>query len=462
MKTFFKKICRSSKLKDVFTPTKNAALTYVNRGNVENDLEKYLTIPGKQIFIHGHSGSGKTSMLRKKVSEKKIKAIFSPCKSDTTYQNLLFDAFDKLEQFYLKSKTFSKDVNISSDLRTEIASIGSNIKNSSGFTHERIVEFQLSPQKLAQILGKLKTIWVIEDFHKLQETEKKNIADIVKIFMDEASNYEDVKIICVGAVGSARELIELENNLNNRVAELGVSLLSDEEIRELILKGLDLLNVRMEEELIEKIVYYSNNLASVAHQICFDICYNNNILNSKYRIRELSENSFYNAVNSYVRKNSDTFTKIYDKINCKNFGWNILKVFEVSDIENLEFTRILDSIPREKRPSEEDLKIYLDLLSSPEYKEIIRFDKDSKKYSLSSPFFKAYLKMKFALERSEITAAKKRNNNKKKYDITVNTEFPFDDKSFEIYYKFLVKQLERNHKNQNYKIEKQKIEYSKL
>lgn len=441
---FIKKIFKTLRLKDVFTPTKNADLTYVARGIVENDLEKYLTIPGKQIFIHGHSGSGKTSMLRKKVAEKKIRAIFSPCKSDTTYNSLLYDAFDKLEQFYIRGKSFGNESNISNDLKSEIASIGFSIKNSQEILHERAVDYQISPQKLAQILGRLKTVWIIEDFHKLNENEKKNIADIVKIFMDEGSNFEEVKIICVGAVGSARELIELENNLNNRIAELGVTLLSDDEIRKVICKGLKLLNVKMDDDLIEKIVYYSNNLASVAHQICFDICYDNNILSNKYLTRKLNENSFYNAVSSYVRKNSDTFTKIYDKINCKNYGWNILKVFEVSDRESLDFNWILNSIPEEKRPPENELKGYLDILSSPEYKEIMRFDKDSKKYSLSSPFFKAYLKMKFALDRSELNAAKKRKHNKEKFNIKVNTEFPLDDKSIEIYYKFLVKQLERN------------------
>ena len=441
---FFRKLFKNIKLKEIFTPTKNAKLTYINRDIVEDDLNRYLSIPGKQIFIYGHSGSGKTTLLRKKVFEKKINFITTPCRSDTTFEDLLLDAFDKLNTYYIKERSFVVENSISSELKSEIANIGSIIKQQKSFSESRVVPYQINPQKLAHILGKTKTIWVIEDFHKLSEVHKKVVADTIKIFMDEANDYDDCKVICIGAVGSARELIELDNNLNNRVAELEVPLLNDNQIKKIIQKGFGILNIRMDDDLIEKIVYYSNNLASVTHQICYDICYDNNILVNKFFTRRLNENSFYNAVSSYVRKNSDTFTKIYDKILCKRFGWNILKVFEINEKDSLGFEEILSSIPKEKTPNIDELKEYLTTLCSLEYKEIIRYDRDSEKYSLSSPFFKAYLKMKLALERTEIKMQKRKKIKKRNHDFDIINDkgLILNEKNIEIYYKFLVKQIE--------------------
>lgn len=127
------------------------------------------------------------------------------------------------------------------------------------------------------------------------------------------------------------------------------------------------------------------------------------------------ENSFKIAVNSYVRKNSDTFNKIYDTILCKNYGWNVLKTFEHKEKEFLSFHEIISNIPALKRPEAFGLEEYLELLGSSEYKEIVRFHKSSQKYSISSPFFKVLLKMKFALEKEEqkttINKKKKKRNN---------------------------------------------------
>lgn len=54
-------------LKNVFTPTTSANISYITRENVENKLRKALDIPGKQVVIYGHSGSGKTTILKRKI-----------------------------------------------------------------------------------------------------------------------------------------------------------------------------------------------------------------------------------------------------------------------------------------------------------------------------------------------------------------------------------------------------------
>jgi hypothetical protein len=442
-------------LNEIFTPNTTAKLTYVKRQIIEEDLEKYLDLPGKQIVLYGHSGSGKTTLLGNKLRETNYNYIKTHCESNTTFDDLLMQAFDELNRFYISEKTTNSQYSISSESKLEFKFLGTKINEqeqiSSGNKKTRIVPPQLTTQKLTKFLGEINCIWVIEDFHKVKSEEKLRIADVIKIFIDAANDYPKVKIICIGAVGTARELLELDNNLNNRVAELHVPLLNENEIKSIIDKGFDLMNTSISNELKDKIVYYSNNLGSITHQICYDICYHSNIKKSKFLTKTLKDSSFKIAINSYVKKNSDTFSKIYDKIVCQKYGWNVLKTFETLEKDNLTINEILEKIPVSKKPKEIELYEYLLHLGSAEYKEIIRYDKDSKKYSISSPFFKAFLNMKIALEQSELDDRnrKKKNKRSQKYliDITAReTIFTIDEEFLIGYNKILDRFIENEFK----------------
>jgi len=438
------KLFKSYNLNEVFTPNTVAKLTYVKREVLENDLDKYISLPGKQIVIYGHSGSGKTTLLRNKLRSLKQNYIKTHCESSTTFNDLLLQAFDSLNRFYVSEKNSNSSYSISAALKSDFKIIQSSIQssqtNSEGVKRVRIVPPQLTPEKLAFFLGEIDCVWIIEDFHKVADYEKKRIADVIKIFIDCANDYKKVKIICIGAVGTARELIELDSNLNNRVAELLVPLLTEKEIKAIIKKGAEFLNIKVESDLIEKIIYYSNNLASVTHQICYDICFDKGIRKSKIFPQDIKSESFKIAVNSYVRKNSDTFSKLYDSIICTSYGWNILKAFEHFEKEYLSFQEIKNGIPSQKRPEDEAINTYLERLTSIEFNELLRYDRNSKKYSISTPFFRAFLKMKMALEQSEIKERKRKRKNKrdKKYDIdTRNQELVIDEEFFKNYYQFL-------------------------
>lgn len=446
---FIERIFSSNRPNEVFTPNTVAKLSYVKRDTIETDLEKYLSLPGKQIVVYGHSGSGKTTLLRNKLREVGQNYIRTHCENKTTFNDLILQAFDELNRYYVAEKTTNSQYSISTELKAEYKVISSKVSNiyseTTGNKSVRVVPPQLTPQKLAKFLGEIKCVWIIEDFHKVEDNEKQRIADVIKFFIDTANDFSDVKIICIGAVGTARELIEFDNNLNNRVAELFVPLLTDDEIEAIVKKGFGLLNVSIDQDLRNKIVYYSNNLASITHQICYDLCYHSGIKKIAFITKNLRSDSFKVAVNSCVRKNSDTFTKIYDLILCQPYGWNVLKTFEHLEKEFLSFDEIKQNIPNLKRPTDELLSGFLEQLGSAEYKEVVRLDRSSKKYSISSPFFKAFLKMKFALEKSEQknTLSKKKNKRYNKYSIedSMNTRRMVIDEDFFINYNEILEKI---------------------
>ncbi|MGI5101756.1 hypothetical protein [Treponema vincentii] len=322
---------------------------------------------------------------------------------------MILAAFDKLNSFYRTETSASISISIDSAIQTkyfEIESqIGRTLTTNETETSQRIVPIQLTAERLSEFLGAARCVWVIEDFHKVKDVEKKKLSQVLKVFMDTASKYPDVKVICLGAVGTARELIAYDKELSNRVTESYVPLMSDAEIREIVSQGFRLMNIKTpEEDLIEKIIHYSNNLAAVCHQLCYDICYSKNICESSFWKKEIDLKDFEASVKMYIRKVSDTFNSYYEKIS----GEPDLKeaLTQVIGLEKDMFDGD-DILKDKKRLSKAERDQILMELTTLETGELLRYNLNAKKFSFSNPFFQAFLKMQFAVERAKKQSRKK-------------------------------------------------------
>jgi hypothetical protein len=349
----------------------------------------------------------------------------------------LSQAIDKLNVFYTSERTHSTKVSLTSELKAQYLNFSSSLSQTT--TKEdaaktlRVLPVQPTAQRLAEFLGAIKCVWVIEDFHKVADIEKKRIADVLKIFMDSAREYPKVKIVCIGAVATARELMELDPNLSTRVAELFVPLLTNAELKMIVQSGFNLLNIRYRAELKDKIIYYSNNLASICHQICYDIAFNRSIERSRVIPVHIDEDDFKRAVIAYVRKNSDTFTKIFDKIVATEHRKHILEGLMNSQQESATWEELLHETNKIRKVDPTVFVRLLDELISVDCHEVLRFDRNSKKYYFSSPFFQAFLKMKLALEYAEKAERRQLRKKKRQFSLIERREevFVFNDRVFE-------------------------------
>ncbi len=393
------------KLKQVFTPSTVAKLTYIKRGTLESDVKKFIQIPGTQLVLFGHSGCGKTTLITNELESAKMRYIRTSCRTDTTLEDLILYAFDKLNLYLDTEKTLSRKVMVSSELKTKYkqiqTQISAQLSEGASITSKRVLPLQLTPQRLAEFLGAACCIWIIEDFHKVKDDEKRKIADVMKIFMDTAIDYPTVKIICIGAVGTGRELIELDSNLSTRVSETLVPLLTNEELDMMVERGFKLMNVYCDKQMRSKIIYYSNNLAAVCHQICFDICHNFGIEKTSILLRIIGEKDFKKAVASYVRKNSDTFLYIFDLASQVLERKQVLTAAINTGKDSISIEELYETSKRIKKMPYETFQKHIDDLCSPKYNEILRVESASKRLYFSNPFFQAFLKMKLALESLE-------------------------------------------------------------
>lgn len=305
-------------LYEVFTPSQPAYYTYVPRLSIDKRLERAFNTPGKQIIVYGFSGSGKSTILMNKLKSGNIKFISTQCMMGTTISDILIEAFDKLDVYYNPNIEKSTKKKVQGSLQASYlafkASLSGERENSSKVNSKKAVDLPITPQTLAKYMGEAGFCWIIEDFHKMDASEKKKMSQIMKVFMDSSIEYPKLKIIAIGAVNTAREVVQLDPEMRNRVAEIEVPLMKIDFLKEILIKGQKLLNIHIPDAVIDKITVYSAGLPSVTHDLAYFLCDLNNIQSTHKSIKrfEIPSKSFDEALDEYAKDKSDTFRADYE------------------------------------------------------------------------------------------------------------------------------------------------------
>lgn len=431
------KFFKRKSLNDVFTPSSYAKLTYVEREEQEMLLSA-INQPGKQIIVYGHSGVGKSTLVYNTLRQNRLRSIITQCDSETTMDDLMEAISMKLNIFSISQRKLRKSQHISS--KQSISSgflkskAGSGISNTVESTESPIVDFKVTKQVIAENLGKEEKIWVIEDFHKVSLENRKAIGDLLKVFCDMSNQFINLKVICIGAVNSANELFSLNRDLKKgRVAQIGVEYLNDSQIREIMHVGFKRLNVDVNEEEIDRIVFCSNRIASVTHSICRQMCLIKGIKTSSLLRRSISKDAFDEAILHFVKENRDSYEGLIEEIISKRTdGWYILKA--ISSIQKSEFhlsevPSIVDgySLSQSKINSFVSLLVELDF---EEFDELLK-SRNGPHMIVISPFFKSFLKLimpeNLEAEKERLEKIKRRKNGQKLIRIGYS---PIDEPEF--------------------------------
>lgn len=392
-------------IEDVFTPSSSAVLTYVQRPTIERKFHSQFKLCGKQIIVYGHSGCGKTTFVNRYLKDHKIESVTINCDSSMSIDQIILNTFDQLGQYYKQSTSSTNSQSLSSTLGVKAdntsAQVGSSVSSSETSNFARIVSPQITPQRLAETLGKANKMLIIEDFHKLPESEKKKLADMLKIFIDQANKYPSLKVVCIGAVDTAREIVKLDSNLKQRVYECEIPLLNDKEIQTIIERGCELLNIEMTPDLVERIVHYSNQLGSIAHQLSYDLCEAEDIHKTRFKKRKLGGEHFKNAVEAYIDARSDTLMELYERAVKDSLGWYILRTFSNNPQSRMNLKVIRKKVNTTEHPfTDEEITQKLAELSTSEL-GILRSNYNGAYYTISDPFWGAFIKMRIAKEQAD-------------------------------------------------------------
>jgi GTPase SAR1 family protein len=387
---------------EVFTPTSPAIVCYVPRGEKINDkVVNALNTPDKQIVVYGHSGSGKTTLLLNKLRELYDDHLTSRCMKSTTVDSLLLDAFSQLEPFYESEKSSgkktAKEIAIESTFQTIKSGIKVSEHSEASSKQVRLIPPQLNAQNLASLLGQKELCWVIEDFHKVDEAEKPKLSQIMKIFMDCAVEFNKVKIITLGAVQTARQVIEYDDEMRNRVSEIEVQLMNESEITEIINTGEKRLNIEFTTNIKKLIAKYSGGLPAVCHQLYLNACNAQGITCTAPTQIKITNEAMRGAIETYAEESSDTIRSNFEKALKTNRKTKVphskLALQALTDFPDTGASRfdLLQKINRDTPGyTDASLKRTLTQLQSSACGEIIRHSQNSGLFSFSDPIYHVY------------------------------------------------------------------------
>ena len=248
----------------------------MERQAVNSKLELALKTPGKQVVVYGHSGSGKSTLLINKLDAMGVGFISTHCTSDLSFDEMLLQAFDQLDTYFIDGSQEKEQQEIASSLKADYKAISSELTASittvSSKRMRRVVPPQLTLQRLGEFIGATGQCWVLEDFHKMDTASKTRLGQAMKVFMDLSKRHPMLKIIAIGAVGTARQIVKYEPEMSNRVAEVHVPLMSPAELNSVVSKGQSLLNVAFHRRVRGDLISFSHGLAAVCHQLCLNMC----------------------------------------------------------------------------------------------------------------------------------------------------------------------------------------------
>jgi len=333
--------------------------------------------------------------------------------NDATYESILLDAFDQLEPYFTEEKTKENKLSVSASLQATIkvirGQLSGKFENAQKQKEVRLLPPQLSGSNLAKMLGAIDACWIIEDFHKVDEKYKVQFSQLMKVFMDQSEEHKRVKIIAVGAVNSARQVIQYDHEMTHRVAEIKVPLMSREEIETLVHNGADLLKVIIEQDVIDEIVKYSKGVAAIAHELCYAMCDIEGVdeaihypdafdIDESFDFTHLTMSTFNQAVLSYLDDQSDTLKSAFDKSFRVEGADCILYALSHAKEEGLSPRSIEKIVQKENLQlciEKDQLEDACTKLLLEEYGGVLRHDEDSNKYYYRDPFYHTFASMYF-------------------------------------------------------------------
>lgn len=263
-------------LETVFGLTREIPDTYTKRANVDDRFKDSLC-KKSHIIIYGCSKQGKTCLRKLHLHDHECLII--QCDNKTT----LIDIHKKI----LKEAGFKQIIKESSGSKNSIASkasLSANLftfikakgevelgKDRSKEIEEKPFEFDLSNSN--DVIDALKTnqfdkYVLIEDFHYLKMEVQEEIAFILKAYYDNSK----IVFIIIGVWKEENKITNLNRDLIGRTVSINADSWTDDDLKELIETGTELLNIRFDDELIERILDNCFGSVYFVQELCFALC----------------------------------------------------------------------------------------------------------------------------------------------------------------------------------------------
>jgi hypothetical protein len=253
--------------------------TYIERKNVDEAFIKGLQ-KNKHIIVYGASKQGKTSLTNKHLKETDyIKVNCSPSASILDIYNSIARQLEiEILETTEINTTIGGEAKVGLKAKVRIPFFGgADAETEASVKKEKetgklykVVDFNLAlAQDLSELLRNVKFSKriILENFHYLNEEVQKQLAIDLRIFED-----YNILFIVLGIWREKNRLAQFNGDLVDRLIEVPVEPWEKEDLRRIVIDGLPLLNVSL-ENVVEYIIESCFDSVGVFQEICKESCY---------------------------------------------------------------------------------------------------------------------------------------------------------------------------------------------
>ncbi|QFP77956.1 AAA family ATPase [Deinococcus sp. AJ005] len=386
------------KLAKVFTPASPVEDRSLFAGRLEQlaSLWQVLDLRGMHGILYGERGVGKTSLinilkiiLEASQTAKDLIVAKHSCYSQDDFEEVWKKIFQeiKIPNRFMVGEDRSQRPAARLDGYTRLSSI---IKDDYTYTSREIVR-TLSNIRVDKV------VIILDEFDRLDSRfDKKLFADVIKNVSDA---HQNIKIIIVGVSDDVNSLVGQHESIRRNLKEVNMPLMPPAELREIVLKGLSLLDLRISDENLSTIVELSAGYPYYTHQICYHACY---MAIGSDKIF-LDDAAIKYSIGQTIQDSKETIRHTFQgatMANQKNFFKEVLYAcaicntdehgyFQASDLERI-LSRILG-----RQAKVQQFARHLTKLSSPERGNVLICYGNSRKkrYKFTDPLMRAYIQM---------------------------------------------------------------------
>lgn len=269
----------------VFTPNAIASPAMFARRNepdragnpgLQDRLVESIQQPGAQLRVFGETGVGKTSLVAFAAAETDRKLLTVECRSSQDFTDLVEQAISKIQGVRLTS--YIKHHSESAELAAEgklpfLASITGRVSGHAG--KDRTFEIvQKSPLDLLVDLMSDRgyTLLVLDNFQNIvDQGTRTEIAQMMEVLSDRSGSTNDLKLVVVGIAEDAQTLLTPSPSVRRRTVDVGVPGMPDDEIRAIFETGFRILDLKVDEGLLDYLIFYSDGFPFFAHTLGLNI-----------------------------------------------------------------------------------------------------------------------------------------------------------------------------------------------
>ena len=241
-------------LNKVFSPSAPIKSKDLFQGRIQQlgDITDAILEPGQHVVLYGERGVGKTSLANiMDISFQNVLSSKVTCNRRQNFKDVWEAALSKIKFEYSKSGIGFQAVD-----KKQIVQLDLFLSNDLQ---------EISSQDVQNVLEKVDNflLFIFDEFDSITDNETKvRFADTIKSLSDNAAN---VTILIVGIADSVNDLIGEHESLERCIKQIRMPRMSDEELESIITKGLDILEMKIDHNVIYEIVKLSLGFPHFTH-----------------------------------------------------------------------------------------------------------------------------------------------------------------------------------------------------